>query len=171
MSETVSGPTPTPASRPARWLLPLLVVSLAVNLLVAGILVAGYFRPPPPERMSGSPSFSQILPRSFFRELSEDRRQQLREIFGRHRGAFREDKQALRDSALGVADALAREPFDAAVAKAAIDAYGARSRELVDLGMTVANEVVDRLGTDERKILAQRIRDRATAPSRAKKPQ
>ncbi len=167
MSE--AGVNPAPKPKPMRWVVPLLVVSLAANLLVAGILVAGYFRPPPGERMGSPSSFSQILPRSFMRELPEARKVEVRAVFAKHRDAYREDKRALRDSALAVADSLAREPFDLARAQSAIETYGARSRELVDLGMTVASEVVDKLAPEERKALAERIRNRSTAPRSSRK--
>lgn len=169
MTAADAGATPPPPPRQRRWLLPLLVVSLAANLLVAGIVVANQFRPQPrPQERMSPPSFSQILPRSFITEMPQARRQELRQVFEAHKASFRDDKRALRDSALAVADSLAREPFDAALAKAAIDEYGTRSRALVDLGMTVASEVVDRLGPEERKVLASRIRDRST-PARSRK--
>ncbi|MGE0211419.1 MAG: periplasmic heavy metal sensor [Parvibaculaceae bacterium] len=151
-----------PAAGRARWLMPALVVSLALNLLVAGMFVADYMRPEPRGR-GGTPSFSEILPRSFFRELPDERRAEFRSVFRKNRPAFREDRQALRDSALAVADRLSAQPFDDAATRAAIDAYGNRSRELIDLGMTVANEIVAGLTPEERLKLAEHIRKRAEA--------
>lgn len=160
MSEVTSPPDGPKAAVHRRWLLPALVVSLALNLLVVGMIVADHMRPPPKGRITG-PSFSEILPRSFFRELPEARRAEFRKVFQQNRQAFREDRQALRDSALAVAASLSAQPFDDAAVQSAIDAYGSRSRELVDLGMGIAKQVVVGLTPEERQSLAKYIRERA----------
>lgn len=149
-----------PAGGRSRWLVPALVVSLALNLLVVGMIVADHLRPHHRGRMAG-PSFSEILPRNFFRELPDARRAEFRAVFQRNRPAFREDRQALRDSALAVADRLSAQPYDDAATRDAIDTYGKRSQELLGLGMTIAKEVVAGLTPEERQALSSHIRKRA----------
>jgi uncharacterized membrane protein len=147
----------------------LLVISLALNLLVAGALLSGYFRSHrASERMSG-PSYTEILPRRFIHELGEERRRELSEVLGKYRKTFRDDRRALREAAMAAAGALDAEPFDPAKARTAIEAYGERSRGLVNLGLKAANDVIDRLKPEERKALAEQIRTRATPPRPRKK--
>lgn len=161
MSEAGNGAGEGKPAGIRRWLMPALVASLALNLLVAGMFVADYMRPQHRHARISGPSFSEILPRNFFRELPDARRAEFRAIFQKNRPAFREDRQALRDSALAVADRLSDKAYDEARTRAAIDAYGARSRELIDFGMTVAGEVVATLTPEERQALAEHIRKRA----------
>ncbi len=52
------------------------------------------------------------------------------------------------------------ELFDAQLAQSAIADHAARSHQLVDLGATVAADLVEALTPDERRDLAQAIRQR-----------
>lgn len=155
----MSAPDSGSPSPRRRWLVPLLVVSVAVNLVIVGAAVSGQFWPDHGGRKSSHRS-ADLMPRSFFRGLDDERREELVEVFRARKTEWREERRALRDAATAFADALEREPFDAAQAQTAIADHAARSHQLVDLGAAVAADLVEALTPDERRDLAQAIRER-----------
>ena len=142
-----------------RWLVPLLVASVAVNLMIVGAIVSGQVWPDDDGRKNSHPS-ADLMPRSFFRALDDKRREELVEVFRARKTEWREERRALRDAAAALADTLEREPFDARQAQSAIADHAARSRQLVDLGAAVAADLVEALSPEERRDLAQASRQR-----------
>lgn len=159
MSETEgSHPgSPAPGSGRRRWLVPMLVASLAFNLLIVGAVLSGQFWPHHGDR-SGFQRSADLMPRSFFRELDRERGEELAEVFRERKPEFREQHDALRGAATALADALEREPYDPGLAQAAIAEHTGRSHRLVDLGSTVAGEIIEALTPEERRSLARAIR-------------
>lgn len=141
------------------WMKFLLVASLAVNLVVAGMFVMRYFQPERMERWSGA-SFTQLLPRRFLSDLPEDRRREFLDLLKSRRDAFRQSRQDMTATAQRFADALERNPYDAAAVDAAIDDFTRLSTGLVDSGTLVTQQVVEKLTPEERAKLAQAVRDR-----------
>jgi len=148
-----------PPPRHRRWLVPLLVASVAVNLIIVGAAFSGQFWPDHGGRKSSHRS-ADLMPRSFFRGLDDERREELVEVFRARKTEWREERRALRDAATALAEALEREPFDAAQAHSAISDHAARSHQLVDIGAAVAAELVEALTPAERRDLALAIRQR-----------
>lgn len=142
-----------------RWLVPLLVASVAVNLVIVGAAFSEQFWPDHGDGKSSHRS-ADLMPRSFFRGLDEERREELVEVFRARKTEWREERSALRDAAAALADALEREPFNAQTARSAIADHAARSHQLVDLGAAVAADLVVALTPQERRELAQAIRQR-----------
>ncbi|MFW6076154.1 MAG: periplasmic heavy metal sensor [Hyphomicrobiales bacterium] len=159
MSTPDSGPPPAPPRRIRRWLVPLLVASVAINLVIVGAAVSEQFWSDHGGRKSAHRA-ADLMPRAFFRQLEDERRSELVEVFRARKPQYREDRQTLRDAAAALADALEREPFDAQPAQSAIDDHTAGSHQLVDLGATVAGELVEALTPEERRALAEAIRNR-----------
>jgi Spy/CpxP family protein refolding chaperone len=150
--------TGTPPPR-RRWLVPLLVASIAVNLVIIGAAVSGQVWPDHDGRKSSHRS-ADLMPRSFFRALDDERREELVEVFRARKAEWREERSALSGAAAALADALEREPFDAPQAETAIADHAARSHQLVDLGAAVAADLINSLTPAERRDLAQAIRQR-----------
>lgn len=169
MSQPGTAPTTgmPPAKRPRRWLLVLLLASLAFNLVIVGAAVAERFWPQASERAS-APRSTDLLPYRFFAELDRQRRAELRAVFRAHRAAFHEERQELRQAARAVAAALGETPYDPEKVRSAIAEHVSRSHKLVDLAGTVAGEVIDKLTPDERRLLADRIRERAEPRQRTR---
>lgn len=155
MSAPDSG-TPSPRRR---WLVPLLVASVAVNLVIVGAAFSGQFWPDHGGR-KGSHRSADLMPRPFFRALDEERREELVEVFRARKTEWREERRALRAAATAFADALEREPFDAQLAQSAIADHAARSHQLIDIGAAVAADLIEALTPAERRDLAQAIRQR-----------
>ena len=155
----MSAPDSGPPSPRNRWLIPLLVASVAVNLLIVGAAVSGQVWPDRDGRKSSHRS-ADLMPRSFFRALDEERREQLVEVFRTRKTEWREERGALSAAAAALADALESEPFEAPQAQSAIADHAARSHQLVELGAAVAADLVEALTPEERRDLAQAIRQR-----------
>lgn len=149
----------SPSPRRRRWLVPLLIASVAVNLVIVGAAVSEQVWPDHDGRKSSHRS-ADLMPRSFFRALDDTRREELVEVFRARKTEWREERGALRDAAAALADALEREPFDAPQAQSAIADHAARSHQLVDLGAAVAADLIEALTPEERRDLARAIRQR-----------
>lgn len=144
----------------SRWWSILLVASLALNLLFAGAIAARWFTQERVERLTGG-SYTQLLPRRFLADLPRERRQDILAMLGAHRKAFRDGRTELRNAAVAIAAALEAEPYNADAAAKALDDFNAVASGLVTKGSDVARQVLATLSPEERKKLAQRIRERA----------
>jgi uncharacterized membrane protein len=150
----------------ANWKSTLLVMSLAINLLVIGMVVAhGFMEKRGPGRIQAT-SWSQLLPRGFFMQLEDDRRQTLLDELKAHNSNFRKGRGELRNRAAAVAAALEAEPYDATLMAVAITQFGDEGKRLMDEGSAVALGVIGKLTPEERKILAAEIRKRAGGPGK-----
>jgi uncharacterized membrane protein len=149
--------------RRAVWMRPLLIVSLAVNLLVAGVVLGALVRGGGSHRDFGPSGRDPVLP--YTRALSQEQRHALRDdlaqAFGRGRGeAFgqgRDGRGALVQSFDAALTVLRSDPFDAA----AMQEILRRQAELTDLRRRLGEEVLAahlaRLSPEERRAYADRL--------------
>lgn len=144
----------------SRWWTVLLIASLAVNLLIGAAVVAHFVRGERMERMSGG-SYTQLIPRKFFADLPRERRRELLDTLKQFRGEFRNNREEARNAALKLADALDAEPYDAARTVAVAAEFANTGNMMAKRGSDIAVDFVAKLSPEERKMLAQRIRDRA----------
>jgi len=152
----------TPAARTGRsrlwWIV--LIASLALNLLAVGAVIAHWIHgPPPPGRIEGYSSL-QILPRQFVSDLQGERRDIIVGILRKFRGEFRERRAEMRANTEKIAQALEAEPYNPEAVTAAIDQFAATGRLMIDGGVLTVKTVIEVLTPEERKLLAQRIRER-----------
>jgi hypothetical protein len=158
MSET--GAAAATAPRRFNWLMAALIASLAVNLLFVGAGIARFMVDEPPERVAGLTQV-QLIPRKFFGDLDGPRKAELLGVFREMGPAFRDGRRAAREEIAALATALEAEPYDAAQVKAAVDSFSTRSENLVAAGGQTALKLIATLTPEERKLLAQHIRQRA----------
>ncbi len=151
--------TPKPSGR-ARWWSILLIASLALNCLLVGALATRWYTHGRMERFSGA-SYTQLLPRRFMGDLPAERRKELMAVLAGHRDDFRDSRSALGNAAIAIAGALEKEPYDPDAASKAIDGFGAEAAGMIGKGSDVARKVIATLSPEERKLLAQRIRERS----------
>jgi uncharacterized membrane protein len=137
----------------------LLVLSLAVNLLIAGATGVRYFYPERLERWSGA-SFTQLLPRRFLSDLPDERRREFLDDLKSRREVFRQSRTEMREAALRFAAALERNPYDEAEVNAAVQEFTRLSTQMVDSGTQVTLNIVRKLSPEERTLLSQNVRDR-----------
>lgn len=146
-------PTP-PQAGMSRGLRVLLVVSLALNLAVAGLVVGRLVHGHPG---GGRPMAVDLPLGPFARALSpEDRRAIGRDLLGDP--ALRDMRQSLREADIAaLAEALRAEPFDSAAAAAVIARQSAKLRALEQ---AVEEALLSRFATmsaAERAALADRL--------------
>jgi len=148
------------------WLSALLIVSLAFNLFVLGAVIAHHIWDRHHGDRINGPGFTQLLPHRFFAELSDSRRDELVKLIRQHRHEFGRGRAKLRQAARAVADALEAEPFDQAKLDQALQDFAKTGHALIDMGASVAQDVVSHLTPAERKKLAERLKLRSRAGSR-----
>lgn len=156
-------PTPPVAAPPRRWpwLTIALIASLALNLVIGGAIATRFAFPERAERIMGIGPVAQILPRRFFGDLPRERRKELTAVIRSYRDGFQGGRAKLRDAANGLAAALEAEPYDPATTTAAVAVVEQAGQAMLGDGVKLANDLIGRLTPEERKALAQRLRDRA----------
>ena len=155
-------------SQGSRWWSALLIASLALNLFIAGVIATRYFFHGGPQRFIGA-SYTQLIPRGFFAEMPRDRRRVLLDILLQYRKDFRAEREGTEAVAAKLADALMSEPYDVEKVKLVVSEFAGQSGKLAARGGDAALDIIALLSPDERKILADAIRDRASHDKGKKK--
>jgi uncharacterized membrane protein len=141
----------------SRWWTGLLVVSLMANLLVGGLIAGRILYPHEMDRMMRD-SFVQLVPRKFFVDLPSQRRKELMQFLRDHRGELKALREASQTTVAKLADAL--ENYDTATVKSVIDSFATGSESLAAKTGAVVMDLVTKLTPEERKKLAETIRER-----------
>jgi uncharacterized membrane protein len=152
----------------SRWWTLLLGLSLMANLLIAGFALGIGMRGGPVDRLMGA-SYIQLIPRSFLRELPGNRRHELMKIVRDRSASLRELRENSQSSPLELAAVLENPAATAADIKSAIDVFTTGSESLAAGGGEVVMEIVGKLTAEERKLLANAIRERADRSIRRKR--
>ena len=155
-------------SQGSRWWSALLIASLALNLFIGGAMATRYLTRDGPQRFIGA-SYAQLIPRRFFAEIPGDRRRVLLDILRQYRKDFRAERQGTETVAAKLADVLVSEPYDVEKVKLVVSEFAGQSGKLAVRGGDAALDIIGRLSPDERKILADAIRDRASRSRDRKK--
>jgi uncharacterized membrane protein len=145
----------------SRWWLALLIASLALNLFIAGAMTTRFLTREGPQRFIGA-SYTQLIPRRFFSEIPSDRRRALLDILRQYRKDFRADREGTEATAAKLADALVAQPYDVAKVKLVVSEFASQSGKLAARGGDAALDIIALLSPEERKVLADAIRDRAS---------
>lgn len=112
----MTDPIETPPKAQRRWVMPVLFLSLAVNLLIAGLVAGAFLSPDGPRKSGGDDQryIRGVLGEPFFRVLPPaERRAMVRDVMA-NREQFREGREALRARVQGFLAALRAESFDRA---------------------------------------------------------
>ncbi len=171
-SKEASATASTPRRRCSRWLIALLVLSLAVNLLVLGAVgTMAYFHFKGTAWMSHGQTDRQTLRRAALgrpglmvralwrtmRTLPEERRKALRPLLREHRQAIRQAYAEVGRLRLALTEALKTAPDDAARRQAILQqlekAETETRRHIVQLVATF----LENLTPEERRIFAERL--------------
>ena len=145
----------------SRWWSALLIASLAINLFIGGAVATRILRHDGPERFIGA-SYTQLIPRRFFAEIDRERRRALLDILKQYRKDFRADREGSEAAAAKLADALLLEPYDVEKVKLVVNEFAGQTGKLAARGGDAALDMIALLTPEERKILAETIRDRAS---------
>jgi uncharacterized membrane protein len=143
----------------SRWWSVLLGLSLMLNFLVGGIMFGDKWGGGRIERLAGA-SYVQLIPRSFFRDLSHDRRNELMQIVRESRDDLRGLRTQFEGTGLKLAEVLEKDTYSAEELKQTVLAFSTGTESLAARGGDVVIKIVSQLTPDERKLLAQAIRQR-----------
>jgi hypothetical protein len=141
----------------SRWWTGLLVLSLTANFLVGGLIVGRIMYPHEMDRMMRD-RFVQLVPRKFFMDLPAPRREEIIQFLRDHRGELKALRETSQTTLVKFADAL--ENYDTATIKSVIDSFTTGSESLAAKSGAVVTELVMKLTPEERKKLAEIIRER-----------
>ena len=148
-------------SQGSHWWSALLIASLALNLFIGGVIATRFLTRDGPQRFIGA-SYTQLIPRGFFADLPDDRRRVLLDILKQYRKEFRADREGTEAAAAKLAETLESEPYDVEKVKLVVSEFAGQSGKLAVRGGDAALDIIGQLSPDERKVLADAIRDRAS---------
>ena len=157
--------TPPPAPRPRRWVKVVLVISLAVNLAVAGLLLGAWLRHDGPHGRDGPRGERDRVVRDlgfgpYARAVPREAREGLRGAVEAHRGTLRENRQALRSAFEETLETLRAEPFDRAAMGAQMQAQREAIRANQEIGHEVLLDALAAMSPEERAAFADRLERR-----------
>jgi uncharacterized membrane protein len=143
-----------PPSGPSgsRWLKLALIVSVALNLAVAGLVLGAWLGDGPRKGLPRDMSFGP-----FSEALSDQDRRALRKGLMERMGEFRTSREAARIEFAGLLAALRADPFDPAALKAALAAIETRNAERLELGRSLIETRLVEMSTAERQAFADRL--------------
>jgi Spy/CpxP family protein refolding chaperone len=119
-------------------LLAALIVSVCVNLLLAGVMVGGRWH-------HGGP---------WWREVPEEARPIMKQAFESHKAEFNARRDAIRQARQKVADILKADPIDQAALDRALAELSQQNQSISELGNTMMIEVAKQLPPELRAQMA-----------------
>ncbi|MFM7445713.1 MAG: periplasmic heavy metal sensor [Tabrizicola sp.] len=156
------GPPATPPTTPvaptapgptvSRWLKPALIVSVAINLGVAGLVLGSWLGDRPRMGMPRDISFGP-----FSEALSEQDRRALRKGLMDRAGEFRSSREAARAEFDTLLTTLRADPFDPVAMTTALTAIETRNAERLELGRSLIETRLVEMSVEERLAFADRL--------------
>jgi uncharacterized membrane protein len=160
----MTGMQETAAPRRMRWLKIALVVSLALNLAVAGLVAGAALKGRPDAGgRDGLWPYSRALPEPYRGDLMRALRDSRRDWIA--------DREALGSTRAELAAALVAEPFDAAAVTALLARQRDRFTALADRGAALLVEQIARMSPEERRAYAEALERGPRGRERTGRPQ
>ncbi len=151
--------TDNPQAPPKRrWLMPLFLVSMALNLLIVGIAAGWMFSAKGPskgERISG-PSRS-LIGEPFVRALSKEDRESLIKSIRSNQDRLRENRKALKTRFESFLIAVTADPFDADAVRELLGAQRSVAVNRQEIGETLLIERLSSMNLEQRQEYAARL--------------
>jgi len=135
-----------------KWLVPLLGLSLAVNVFIAGVMLGKKIQVPPPQP-DRAPRVDFNLQR-FSPHLSQAEHQKIRRILRSERGALAERYKSVRASEDRIKSLISAEQVDRQALLQALKAHGALMQQLHAPMQRVMMEVIAELSHETREKMA-----------------
>ncbi|MDY6858076.1 MAG: periplasmic heavy metal sensor [Pseudomonadota bacterium] len=143
-----------PAPKGIRWGRVILALSLAMNLLVLGLVGGSALY----HSRNGAPPGREILEYGpYTRALSPEDRRALRSALRHDAGAMRSTRREVRQDFERLLQLLRTEPFDVAAAAGLLEAQQARVGEQVELVRRLFLEQISAMEPEERAAFADRL--------------
>jgi len=156
---TPTDDTPKPKKKPRRWLIPAFLVSLALNLLIAGV-VGGWMLSPRGWHRPGPTDLGDaqgLVGSAFVRALPDaQRRQLLKDIF-HDRGQLRQNRDSLRQQFETLLTAIRADPFDPAAIEALLEDQRQTAGHRQKIGESLILKRLSEMTPQERSAYADRL--------------
>jgi uncharacterized membrane protein len=131
----------------SRWIIGVIVASLALNLALIGFIIGKQASPPPDfDVASAYPRWARTLP--------ETRRDELRPLVRKHLRALRPRNANMRKHTKAIAEALKQEPYDSVALIEVLKQMRSELDQTRDLSHASFVEFVSQLSVEERQRLA-----------------
>ncbi|MEO1024072.1 MAG: periplasmic heavy metal sensor [Pseudomonadota bacterium] len=155
--------TPETPPKQRRWLMPVLFVSLAANLLVVGVLAGAMLSPDGPRHERQDRQARGLVGEPFIRALPrEDRRALVGEAM-RNRERIRESREALRERFGAFLEVLRTDPFDAEEAARLFSAQRQAAVRRQEIGETLLMNRLQEMTPEERAAYADALEQQLNA--------
>lgn len=154
MSDTPNDAMGAPVAKPSRKIKTALVLSLAVNLLVVGLIAGAAVRGGGLRRMGGPPD---VMFGPLTEALTREDRKALRGRFMQASPDFRSERAQQRDEFAKLADLLRADQWDAAAAAALFDQQAQRGAARMQAGRRALLDYFASLSPEARKAMADRL--------------
>ncbi|MCH2164001.1 MAG: periplasmic heavy metal sensor [Marinovum sp.] len=170
MSDSTSSPPTSPVSRVPLWVKLTLFGSLALNLVVVG-LVAGMMSRGGPDGRSGGPGregatpFTQALDKDARRAISRDLKRSMRES-----AEGREIRRMRREDHAAALAVLRAPDFDAEAFVATLERQAGLTTQLATKGAEALSRHLQEISFEERLSYADRVEDVLKSAHKARKP-
>ena len=134
-----------------------LIASLAVNLLLLGVIAGGFIA----MKQRGGPFGGMRPPTedfglgSFARTLPEARRQEIKKSLREARTQLKPKIEAIADARAKAADLLAADPLDRSALQTALESIQTEEMKLRGEGLTIFLTEAEKLSLEERRALAE----------------
>ena len=148
----------TEPKRRRRWVMPLLFVSLAVNLLIIGVVAGAVMQRGDRDNRTDGPARS-ILGAPYIRALeTEDRRTLGREII-QNRDRLRENRDDLKRRVEGILDELRSPDFDRGRLSELLDEQRRLAVSRQEFGEDLLLDRIEAMSPEDRRAYADRLGD------------
>lgn len=140
-----------------RWLKPLLFASLAVNLLVAGVVLGAFLSPDGPRSRSEQGPARGIIGEPFIRALpKDDRRALVRDVMN-NRDNIQESRESLRQRFQSFLAVLRTDPFDTEEATRLLREQRQVAVKRQEIGEALLMKRLEEMTPDERAAYADAL--------------
>ncbi len=140
-----------------RWLVPALLVSLAMNLLIVGIVVGFAISPKAPNSNRVGGNARSLIGAPFVQALPQEDRQALFKAIGAERGRLRENREALRARFEALLGALQADPFEPEAVSELLQEQRSVAIRRQRIGETLLIERLNEMSSAERAEYADRL--------------
>ena len=140
--------TDTP-TRKRRWLYPVLFLSLALNLLIVGIVVGWLVSPGGPKRADFGTARG-LVGEPFLRALPDEHRRELMREALQEAKSIRESRQALRARFEAFLEALRADPYDPARVESLMKEQRNVALRRQDIGETMLLNRLEEMSPEQR---------------------
>jgi uncharacterized membrane protein len=144
---------------PSRTRSTLLVMSLCLNVGLIALILVGLGRVGP-----GFMGPGVMAPAQIARDLPRSGRQKVLAVIAEHRLALREKRRAARAARLNVFRVITAPTYVAGDLSRALDQVRATDAALEDEAVAQQRDAINALTPDERKLVAERVRERRRRP-------